>query len=98
LKKTIITTCAFVLLLLVYGGITSDWGLVYYISGGLGLICIGIALFTYFDKLILGDKGRFLSNKERKDKRTEDVKRYLAASGVILVAAIIGFLLNSLRE
>lgn len=94
LKKSLIIASVFVLALLGYGIITSQWESVYYISGGLVLACIGITLFTYLDKLILGDKGRAFTNEEKRDKRSDVIKQYVVASGVIIVAAIVGFLLK----
>jgi dolichyl-phosphate-mannose--protein O-mannosyl transferase len=94
MKKPFIIAFAFAVVLLVYGIISSNWGHVYTISGVLGLACICIILFTYFDKLILGDKGSFLSNQDRRVKRSEEMKQYLMAAGVILITAVIGFILK----
>lgn len=94
MKKAFIITCLFVIILMIYAVITANWHHVYYISGSLGLISIGAALFTYIDKLILGEKAKLFSTKEKMVKRTENSKKYLIASSVNLIATFIAFLLK----
>lgn len=92
MKKSFIIVCLFVLVLIAYAVITSNWHHVYYISGSLGCMGVIMAIFTYVDKLILGNKGTLFSKEVKKEKRTENIKKYLAASSVNLIVAFIGFL------
>lgn len=94
MRKSLITAIASVLVLFSYGFSTSRWDHVLYIAGGLGLACVGIALFVFIDKLILGDKGGFLTNKERSVSRSHEAIQYLIAAGALFIPAIAGFILK----
>jgi len=93
-KKSLIITAAFVLLLFSYGNLTARWDHVYYVAGGLCLVGLAGALFTLVDRLILGDRGRLFSGEERKERRSDVIKQYLVASGLLFIPAITGFLLK----
>lgn len=78
-----IIALAFICIELAYGIITSRWDHVYYISGTLGLVNAGIALFIFMDRLISGDGRRGIA-----------MKQSLIASVFLFIPAVIGFILK----
>jgi hypothetical protein len=88
------TALASVLVLFSYGFGTSRWDQVLYIAGSLGLVCVGIALFIFVDKWILGDKSGFWTNKERSVSRSHEAIQYLIAAGALFIPAVAGLLLK----
>jgi len=51
-------------------------------------------MFIFIDRLILGDKGGFLTNKERRVKRSHEAIQYLIAAGGLFIPAMAGFILK----
>lgn len=94
MRKSLITALAAVLVLFSYGFGTSRWDHVWYIAGGLGLVCAGNALFIFIDKWILGDKGRFWTNKERSVSRSHEAMQYWIAAVALCIPAMAGLLLK----
>jgi len=92
LLKSAAIALVFAVAALAYGVSTSRWDHVSYISGGLGLVCAGYAVFLFLDKQILGDRGGIFAGKERKVSRSVEIKQCLIASGVLWILTLIGWI------